>query len=57
MSALSSASDRPSAAVRTIAPIPSGRIVSTIFDSRSRSPGSSIRREIPMWADHVRSTR
>src|SRR3972149_5832523 len=57
MSALSSASDIPSAAVRTMAPIPSGRIFSTSRLKRSRSSASSILREIPMWADQVSRTR
>src|SRR3972149_3452032 len=49
MSAFSSVSALPSEAVRTMAPISSRRIFSTIAWSLSRSSGSSILREMLMW--------
>src|SRR4030067_302951 len=48
MSAFSSVSALPSAAVRTMAPIPSRRVFSTIAWSLSRSSGSSILRGVAM---------
>ena len=57
MSASSFCDSTPSATVRTMKPVPSGRILSTISRSLRRSPSLSMRREMPMWSTVGMKTR